>query len=65
MILITDKTSPDVSSLMKDFIKSLDDDLNSPKALEIFEKICDLTIKDDSISEDDLDKIINILGLLL
>ena len=61
----SDKTSPDVSSLMKDFIKSLDDDLNSPKALEIFEKICDLTIKDGSISEDDLDKIINILGLSL
>lgn len=59
------KTSPDVSNLMKDFVKSLDDDLNSPKALEIFEKICDLSLRDSSISEDDLDKIIDILGLSL
>jgi len=61
----SDKTSQDVSSLMKDFIQSLDDDLNSTRALEIFEKICDLALKDSSISEDDLDKIINILGLSL
>ena len=56
-------TSPDISTLMKDFFKNLDDDLNSPKALEIFEKICDLALKDGNISEEDLDKIINIIGL--
>ncbi|HXV38881.1 MAG TPA: hypothetical protein VD699_04850, partial [Nitrosopumilaceae archaeon] len=61
----SDRTSPDVYSLTKDFIQSLDDDLNSPKALEIFEKICDLSIKDGSISEDDLNEIIDILGLSL
>ena len=61
----SDETLPDISSLMKDFIQSLDDDLNSPRALEIFEKICDLALKDSSISKEDLDKIINILGLSL
>jgi len=61
----SDKTLPDVSRLVNDFIKSLDDDLNSTRALEIFEKICDLALKDSSISTDDLDKIINILGLSL
>ena len=61
----SDHTSSNISSLMNNFFENLDDDLNSPKALEIFEKICDLTLKDESISKEDLDKIINILGITL
>ena len=59
------KSSSVISSLIEDFFKSLEDDLNSPKALEVFEKICDLSLKDETISEQDLEKIINILGLSL
>jgi cysteinyl-tRNA synthetase len=61
----SDKTSPDISNFLNDFFNHLDDDLNSPKALEIFEKICDLALKDGSISKEDLDKITSILGLSL
>ena len=61
----SDRTSLGVSNLVDIFSKNLDDDLNSPKALETFEKICDLILGGESISEVDLVKIINILGLSL
>ena len=60
---VSDKTSNDISSLMEEFFASLEDDLNSPKALDVFEKICILVLRNGSISTPDFKKITGILGL--
>jgi cysteinyl-tRNA synthetase len=59
----SDDTSSKVSALINEFLAALDDDLNSPKALQAVEHICDLVLENNKISIEDFEKIINILGL--
>lgn len=59
----SDETSPNVSSLIKEFLDALDDDLNSTKALHVFEDICDLVLQNNHISIHDFEKISDIIGL--
>lgn len=61
----SDKTDSQLTRLIDDFFKSLDDDLDSPKALEIFENICTATINGNSLSGNDFDRICRVLGIKL
>ena len=60
---VSDRTSNDISNLMEEFFASLEDDLNSSKALDVFEKICILGLRNGSISSPDFKKITDVLGL--
>jgi cysteinyl-tRNA synthetase len=57
------KTSSTVHAVMNEFLVALDDDLNSPKALQAVERICDLVLQNNEIDSNDFEKIVNILGL--
>ncbi len=57
------KTSTNVSNLIGEFFKCMEDDLDSPKALETFEKICTMVLENDSISTKDFERITDVLGL--
>lgn len=59
------KTDNHMAKLIDDFFKSLDDDLNSPVAIKIFEEICTGTISGSSLSESDFDRLCRILGIKL
>ncbi|HSD05206.1 MAG TPA: class I tRNA ligase family protein [Nitrosopumilaceae archaeon] len=59
----SDKTSADVSKLINEFLDALEDDLNSPKALQIFERICDVVLQSSNISTLDFEKISGTIGL--
>jgi cysteinyl-tRNA synthetase len=59
------ETDSQITKLIVDFFKSLDDDLNSPKAIEIFDEICTKVIKGNSISRNDFDHICQVLGIEL
>ena len=59
----SDKTSPNISTLIEEFFKSLDDDMNSPKALEILEEICTEVSKGNSIGTSEFGKIMNTIGM--
>lgn len=61
----TVETSKNISKLVEDFSNCLDDDLNSPKSLDILEDICDSISENDTISVFDFDKIIGTVGLVL
>lgn len=59
----SDKTHKDIANLIHDFIQSLCDDLDSPTALEILEKIC-IEVRDGkSINQNDFNRICEILGI--
>ena len=60
---ISDKTSPRVSGLVEEFFGALEDDLNSPMALEILENICTEVMNGNSISTNEFGKILYTLGL--
>ncbi len=60
---VSTKTSKEISRLVDEFFNAFEDNLNSSKALDIFERICDKVGANESISKIDFDKIINILGL--
>ncbi len=60
---ISDDTSQAISNLIEEFFVSLDDDLNSPNALDKVDKICTLVLQGENISTQDFEKIIGVLGL--
>lgn len=57
------KTDKKIYGLVHDLLLTLDDDLNSPKTLEIFEKICDESIAGRDISSYDFGRICRVLGI--
>ncbi len=61
----SNKTDNHTVKLIDDFLKSLDDDLNSPLAIEIFDKICTGAISGKNISKDDFDRLCRIIGITL
>ena len=63
--MVSDKTSKNISDLMAQFFNAFEDDLNSPEALDIFDKICSAILENDSISTSDFMKIIGVLGLFI
>lgn len=60
---LSDNTSENISSLITLFFNSLDDDLDSPSALNVVNSICDMILIGKSISSMDFQKIIDILGI--
>jgi len=61
----SEKTDVQLVKQIDEFFKSLDDDLNSSKAIEIFENICTSVIGGNSISGNDFDRICWVLGIEL
>ncbi|MFZ0183429.1 MAG: class I tRNA ligase family protein [Nitrosotalea sp.] len=61
---VSDKTHNDISKLIGDFIQSLYDDLDSPKALDTLEKICIEVKNGKGINQNDFDRICKILGII-
>ena len=61
----SEKTDVQLAKQIDDFFKSLDDDLNSAKAIEIFENICISVVGGSSISGNDFDRICRVLGIEL
>ena len=59
----SENTDNHLTKLADDFSNSLDDDLNSPKAVEIFENICTGIINGNSMSRKDFDHICQVLGI--
>ncbi|VVC05113.1 Cysteine--tRNA ligase [uncultured archaeon] len=59
------ETDGHLTNLIDEFFKSLDDDLDSPKAIEMFEKICTKVIDGGSICRNDFDHICRVLGIEL
>jgi len=59
----SDNTSQAISGLVNEFFISFEDDFDSPKALEIVDKICTLVVQGESISSQDFEKITGVLGL--
>lgn len=57
------RTDLDLSELLRELFDSLDNDLNSPRALEIFENICTKTIKGSSLSHADFERICQVFGI--
>ena len=62
---VSDKTHDDISNLIASFIQSLCNDLDTPKALEILEKICIEIKNGKEIDQNDFDRICKILGIVL
>jgi cysteinyl-tRNA synthetase len=61
----SENTDSQLTKLIDAFFKSLDDDLNSPKAIEIFENICTNVINGSSLNYNDFDRICRVLGMEL
>lgn len=59
----TTSTDRDISKLIAEFHESLDDDLNSPKALAIFETMCSKVLSGSHLSLSDFEQICRILGI--
>ena len=59
----SDNTSQVISNLINEFFTSFEDDFDSPKAIEIINKICTLVLQGESIRLQDFEKIIGVLGL--
>ncbi|MDE1770142.1 MAG: class I tRNA ligase family protein [Thaumarchaeota archaeon] len=60
---ISNMTHDDITNLIQELLESLNDDLNSPVALEILERICIAVKTGKSISKNDFDRICNIFGI--
>ncbi len=61
----SEKTDSVLSKLVDEFFIALDDDLNSPKALGVFENICSKVIVGSNIGYDDFQRICQVLGIIL
>ena len=61
---ISDTTHADISILVRGFMESLDDDLDSPTALAKLEKICNEVKNGKSLSRIDFNRMCKILGIL-
>ncbi len=60
---VSDTTHEDISNLVRSFMESLDDDLDSPTALANLEKICTEVKNGKGLSQIDYSRMCNILGL--
>src|SRR6185312_1485850 len=60
---VSDTTHEDISNLIRSFMESLDDDLDSPTALANMEKICTEVKNGKGLSQIDYNRLCNILGL--
>ncbi len=60
---ITEKSDTTIKKLIEDFFTALDENLNSPKALELFENICSSIIAGNNISSNDFGRICRVLGI--
>jgi cysteinyl-tRNA synthetase len=63
--MTSEKTDNQLAKLIDDFFKSLDDDLDSPQAIKIFENICTNVTHGSGISGNDFDRICHVLGIKL
>lgn len=61
----SEKSDPMISKMVEEFLAALDDDLNSPRALEIFEKICSSTLVGGSLGHIDFERLCRILGITI
>ena len=61
---VSDTTHDDISNLITSFIQSLCNDLDTPKALEILEKICIEIKNGKEINRNDFNRIYKILGII-
>lgn len=59
----SEKTDHEISKLIENFFAALDDDLNSPRALEILENMCSRIIAGNNISYHDFERICQVLGI--
>lgn len=59
------RTDLNIYKLLEGLFDSLDDDLNSPRALEIFENICTKTIEGSSLSHIDFERVCQVLGITI
>lgn len=57
------RTDNALSKLVEEFSAALDDDLDSPRALSVFEKICSMTISGSNLDARDFKRICDVLGL--
>ncbi len=62
---VSEKTDSELYKLVDGFFTALDDDLNSPKALEIFENICSKVIAGSNIGYNDFQRICQVLGIII
>lgn len=60
---ISNTTHGDIANLIRDFVESLSNDLDSPMALEKLEKICVEVKNGKSINQNDFNRICKILGI--
>ncbi|TLX95067.1 MAG: hypothetical protein E6K91_04075 [Thaumarchaeota archaeon] len=61
----SDRTDKEMTVLIENFFNSLNDDLNSQKALEILDKICSYVINGNNLGADDFVRICRVLGIKL
>jgi len=61
---VSDITEQDIANLIIEFVNSLDDDLDSPQALKVLEKICLEVIGGKKINKTDFSRLCNILGVV-
>ncbi len=59
----SEKTDSSILKTIEEFLAALDDDLNSPRALEIFENLCLSIISGSSVSLFDFERVCRVLGI--
>ncbi|SRR5579875_904843 len=60
---VSDRTEEGASGLVKSFHASLDDDLDSPRAIKILDDLCSRMIGGTSVAAEDFERICRVLGL--
>jgi len=59
----SDRSDKELVTLVESFFNSFNDDLNSPKALEILDKICTNVIDGSNLSVDNFVRVCRVLGI--
>ena len=59
----SDRSDKELVTLVENFFNSFNDDLNSPKALEILDKICTSVIGGSNLSVDNFVRVCRVLGI--
>ncbi|GFN39613.1 MAG: hypothetical protein YK1309IOTA_590003 [Marine Group I thaumarchaeote] len=62
---LSEISSDAVSALCRNFFECLDDDLDSPSAINTIDRICDTVLNGDRISKEDFDKLMRVMGLVI
>ena len=62
---LSETSSDAVSALCRNFFECLDDDLDSPSAINTIDRICDTVLNGDRISKEDFDKLMRVMGLVI